>query len=191
MNRKLLGLVAVAAVLALVVGVAVGRNLISSEAAAPQKPDVIRVKDAASKTSIAYPATWKVLPAPEGDAQVVLSVKRDDSASFRVRATPTGFPKVTPAGLPVVRKFTDDLIGADDRVKLLQPPNSVELGGLLGWRYRYTYGSAKDGGAHDHYFMFKDSLLIQIVFQAVPKQRLDDLTPVFERIAATFRGNDT
>lgn len=176
--------------LALVVGVSVGRNLISSEAALPQKADIVRVKDAPSKTSIAYPATWTALPPPEDDPQVVLSVKRNDSASFRVRTTPTGFPNVTAEGLPVVRKLTDDLLGADARVTLLQPPNTVELGGLPGWRYRYTYASGKSEGAHDHYFMFKDSLLIQIVFQAVPKQRLDELTPVFERIAATFRGND-
>ncbi len=192
MNRKLLGLVAVAAVLALIVGVSVGRNLISSEAALPQKPDVIRVKDAASGTSIAYPGAWTALPRPEGDGDLVLSVKRDDDvASFLVRTSKTDFAEeVTLAGLPVVRQLTDDLLAADDRVKLLRQPNTVELGGLPGWRYQYTFGSAASGGAHDHYFLFKKGLLIQIVFQAQPKERLKGLLPDFERIAATFRGND-
>ncbi|MGI8730501.1 MAG: hypothetical protein ACR2LK_11020 [Solirubrobacteraceae bacterium] len=193
MNRKLLvAVVAVAAVLALVIGVALGRNLISSEAAPVQPPsDVVLFRDVPSGTSILLPASWKVLPAPEGDSEVLLRAALNDSASLQIRSTPVNLgTEVTSAGIPVVRKrITDPLIAASDRAQLLRSPQSVELGGLPGVRYRYTYGSPENGGAHDHYFLFKDDMMIQIVFQAVPRQRLRELIPVFERIASTFDGD--
>ena len=91
--------------------------------------------------------------------------------------------------LPIVRKLTDDLIGADPRTKQLVPPVAVVLGGLPGWRYRYTYQSDTTGGAHDHYFLFKAGRMIQLVFQAQPAARLPAVAGTFDRIAATFKGN--
>lgn len=187
MNRKLLiTAVAVAAVAALLAGVLLGRNIISSDA----PPDVVRFRDTPSKTSISYPAAWKRSPEQKGEPDVALRVAtKDGSASLQIRSTPVDFGStVTRAGLAVVRKFTDPLIAAT-RVKSLEAPQPVEVGGLAGWRYRYTYGSGKDAGAHDHYFLFKRRLMIQLVFQAVPKKSFSKLDPVFEQIAATFRGN--
>ena len=68
---------------------------------------------------------------------------------------------------------------------------AVTAGGLPGWRYRYTFGSGATGGAHDHYFLFKGGRMIQLVFQAVPAERLPAVAAVFDSIAASFRGRDT
>jgi hypothetical protein len=189
-NQKLLGIVAVAAILAIVAGAAVGRNLLSSSTTSTPRADVVRFKDEVSKFSIAYPGSWTRLRTSGSESDVSLLVEADRATSLIVRAAPVGLAKVTPKTLPIVRKLTDNLVAADPRAKLLGAPEAVDLGGLPGYRYRYTYGSGDTSGAHDHYFLFKDGRLIQLVFQAIPSGRLPALTPVFERIAATFRGRD-
>lgn len=189
-NQKLLAIVAVAALLAIVAGAAVGRNLLSSSTTSAPRADVVRFKDAISKFSIDYPGSWSRLRTAGNEADVSLLVEADRATSLIVRAAPVGLATVTPKTLPIVRKLTDSLVAEDPRAKLLGAPVPVQLGGLPGYRYRYTYGSGETSGAHDHYFLFKDGRLIQLVFQAIPSGRLSALTPVFDRIAATFRGRD-
>lgn len=190
MNRKLLVVVAVAAVLALLAGAAVGRSLLSSATPAP-RADVVLFKDTIAKVSIAYPATWKSRLERPSDPDLALLVAADDSTSLLMRVADSGLEvAVTRRTLPIVRKYTDGLVAADSRAKQLTQPLAVLAGGLPGWRYRYTFGEGAERGAHDHYFLFKGTKLIQIVFQAVPAERLPAVAPVFDRIAATFRGRD-
>lgn len=190
MNRRLLIVVVVAAVVALLAGAAVGRNLLSSTTATAPRAKVIRYKDDLAHISIAYPATWTRLPLPASDAEVSLRAEDGPAASLLMRVSEVGLAPVTPKTLSIVRKFTDGLVAADPRTHLLRQPDPVELGGLPGWRYRYTYGTGKTAGGHDHYFLFKDGDVIQLVFQAQPANRLPELEPLFQRIAATFRGRD-
>ena len=93
---------------------------------------------------------------------------------------------------PSPASYTDGLLAQDPRAKILRR-DPVRLGGLAGWRYRYTTGSGDAKSAHDHYFLFKngspEGKLVQIVFQAIPPGRLPDLEPTFQRIAATFKGS--
>jgi hypothetical protein len=188
-NRKLLVVVAVAAVLMLFLGIWAGRNLLSSSSATPPtRSEIVHFKDEVSKVSIDYPATWTPLPRPESDPEVALIVAANTSASLLVRVSDVGLGAVTRKTLPVVRKLTDDLIAADPRAKQLVDPVALVLGGLPGWRYRYTYVSDATRGAHDHYFLFKAGRMIQLVFQAQPADRLPSLARTFDRIAATFKG---
>ena len=193
MNRKLVVVVVVAAVLAALAGAAVGRNLLSpDETPATRTADRIRFKDPAAKVSIAYPATWqRRADRPQDPELVLLAATRDDAASLLVRVSPSGLEETVSAeALPIVRKYTDSLLSADQRAKQLTDPVAVGVGGLPGWRYRYTYGSGATGGAHDHYFLFKDRMLVQLVFQAVPAKRLPALAETFDSIAASFRGRE-
>lgn len=189
MNRKLLVVVAVAAVLALLAGAAVGRNLLSSSTPDASSPDadVVHFKDDVSRVSIDYPASWTEYPETD-DPEIALRVAKDESASFLMRVSAVGIAPVTRKTLPIARKLTDSLIGADPRVQQLVEPLPVVLGGLTGWRYRYTFGSGADTGAHDHYFLFKGGRMIQLVFQAAPPDQLSALEPTFDKIASTFKG---
>jgi hypothetical protein len=189
-NRKLLVVVAVAAVLALLAGAAVGRNLLSS--ATPEEPraDVVRFKDEISKVSIAYPAAWTRLADRPDEPDLALLVAKDDTATMLMRISNVGLEEVTKTGLPVVRKFTDGLLAEDPRIRQLQPPVSVDMGGLLGWRYRYVFGPGEGTAAHDHYFLFKGGRMIQLVFEAVPARLMPTLAPTFDGIAASFRGRE-
>ncbi len=190
MNRKLLVVAAVAAVLALLAGAAVGRSLLSPETPAA-RAEVVRFKDPVAKISVAYPATWKRQPARASDPDLALLAAADNSTSMLMRVSDSGLDaRVTQATLPIVRKYTDDLVSADPRAKQLKQPLAVLVGGLPGWRYRYTFGEGADSGAHDHYFLFKGGRLIQLVFQAVPAERLPAVEPIFDGIAASFRGRD-
>lgn len=175
----------VAAVLALVVGVAVGRSIIPSPD--PQTPKPSHFTDEAEGIELTYPAAWRRLASSDPDVRLLAAegVER----SLLVRVTPSRLDEpVTEKTLALVRPFTDDLVGADRRVTMLARPEAIALGGLVGYRYRYRYANARGGdGAHVHYFLFKGRKLIQLVFQAVPASALAAAEPTFERIAATFR----
>ncbi len=188
-NRKLLLVVAVAAVLALLAGAAVGRNLLSSSTNTPSaRADVVRFKDDVAKVTLDYPANWESVGPPENDPEVALLVARGLSASLLMRVSAVGLETVTRETLPIVRKFTDGLIAEDPGAKQLVAPVPVVLGDLPGWRYRYTFGAGETGGAHDHYFLFKGGRMIQLVFQALPAKNLPGLAATFDRIASTFEG---
>jgi hypothetical protein len=174
----------VAAILALIVGAAVGRSIVPS--ATPQRVQPAQFEDPLVGISLRYPGTWRRLQ--PADSQVRLLAAAGPSASLSLRVTRTELENVKQETLPVVRQLTDKLIAADDRAVLLSAPAAISLGGLLGYRYRYRY-TGKDGstGAHVHYFLFKHGRLIQLVFQSVPETSLSSAEPTFERIAATLR----
>jgi hypothetical protein len=177
-----------AAILALLIGAAVGRSIIPS--ASPQRtppPPPVQFLDAETGIGLTYPGTWRRLPS--SDPQVRLLAAAGPSRSVLIRVTRSEIADVKRETLPLVRQLTDPLLAADARTKQLSAPEAISLGGLLGYRYRYTY-TAKDGstGAHVHYFLFKHGQMIQIVFQALPGTSLSAAEPGFERIASTFRG---
>ena len=192
MNRKLLFVVAALAVLALLGGAAVGRSLLSQETPTPAKgADIIRFKDEISKVSIAYPATWRKLADRPSEPDRALAVSPGGLDMLVMRVANPGLEPVTREGLPIVRKFTDGLLAEDPRIRQRVAPQAVIVGGLPGWRYQYNFGTGDASGTHDHYFLFKDRLMIQLVFQAVPAARFSELAPTFNAIAASFRGRET
>ena len=178
---------ALAAILALAGGVFLGRKVIEGKTPKPSSPQNSRFHEPITGVSIAVPPNWTRLRTP--DTEVRLLVAADASTSLLLRVTKSGLDAVTNKSLPIVKQYTDTLLRQDTRATQLSAPIAIDLGGLPGWRYRYTY-SSKDGssGAHVHYFLFKNGRMIQLVFQAVPPDRLDALEPAFDRIAGTFRG---
>jgi hypothetical protein len=193
-NRKLLAIVVVAAVAALIVGAAIGRNMLSSDTPTPKRATVVHFKDAASKIAINYPGDWHRVPdnPAQPDLSLVITAPGDPTTVMVMRVSPSELDPITYAALPIAREYTDGLLAKDPRAKILRR-DPVRLGGLAGWRYRYTTGSGDAMSAHDHYFLFKNygpkkGKLVQIVFQALPPERLTELEPTFQRIAATFNG---
>lgn len=195
MDRKWLvggvvGVLALAAVLALVVGGVVGRSIVPEPAPSkPAPPATIRFADTLTDVAITYPRSWvRRISADQGVRILVSSPDASAGVSVSVRRSGLEEP-VTAQSLPVVRPLTDDLLRADTRIKKISDPVVVTQGGLPGYRYIYTYRTQdKTEGAHVHYFLFKDERLIQLVMQAVPAEKLDALKPTFDRIAETFEG---
>jgi hypothetical protein len=191
-NRKWMVAAAIAAILAIVGGAYVGRNLLFDDSVTrtpasekPRRPAVVVFHETVSDVSLRYPGNWTRRRSTEDNVPLV-AVAPDGETSLLVRVQVTGLDDVTSKTLPIVRKYTDPLVEADKTVKLLGPPQAVTVGGLLGYRYRYTYRAG--AGAHDHYFLFKRGRMIALVFQATPASRLDALEPQFERLARSFSG---
>ena len=201
MDRKWLvggvaAFLALAAVLALVVGGVVGRSIVPSpsETQAPAvapEPETTsgtrRFKDTLTDVSIAYPQTW-VRRQPSDQAVRLVASSPDASAAVSISVRRSNLETITADTLPVVRPLTDDLLREDTRIGSLPDPVAVSADGLPGYRYTYTYRDDDGGdGAHVHYFLFKGDRLIQIVLQAVPASKLSALQPTFDAVASTFR----
>lgn len=199
MDRKWLvggvvAFLAIAAVIALVVGGVVGRSIVPApderEAPAVEPPkagDTVRFKDTLTDVSIAYPATWQRRIARDQAVRLVAS-SPDASAAVSISVRKSDLEPVTMQTLPLVRALTDDLLREDARISTVPEPTVVTLDGLPGYRYTYTYRRDDGGqGAHIHYFLFKGDRLIQMVLQAVPASKLASLQTTFEAIAQTFR----
>lgn len=193
MHRKWLvagvvGVLALCAVLALVVGGVVGRSIVP-EPSEPSRPATVRFADTLTDVAISYPATWVRRNSSDQGVRILAS-SPDGSAAVSVSVRKSGLEQpVTSENLPVVQSLTDDLVKADNRITALSDPVPVTLGGLPGYRYTYTYRAGDETeGAHIHYFLFRDDRLVQLVLQAVPASQLPALQPTFDRIADTFEG---
>ena len=180
------GVLALVAVLALVVGSEVGRSIVP-EAEQPARPATVRYGDTLTDVAIHHPATW-VRRASRDPRVRILVASPDNVAAVSVSVRPSGIEEpVTQQTLPVVRTLTDDLLREDTRITELTPGEPVTLDGLPGYRYSYSYRTANGTeGAHIHYYLFKDDRLVQLVLQAVPATQLPVLQPTFEQIADTF-----
>ncbi len=187
-NRKWMVAAGVAAILALVIGAAVGRSIIPSDAKkrTVTTPAPVRFADRVVGLSLSYPAGWTRLASK--DPQVRLVAAASPTTSLSLRVSPSKLADVTTRTLPIVRQFTDDLVAADTRAKVVAPAQPVVLGGLPGYRYSYTYTTTGGTpGAHIHYFLFKHRRLVQLVFQSLPADDLSKDEPTFNRIASTLR----
>ena len=190
MPRK--GVLAAAAVAAVVIAAAaafIGSNLISSSD--PDKPanrkssGFVRFRDPETGFAISHPRRWRRLPS--GDSLVRLIVA-GGGGSLLVRTSPLG-QRERPATLTSAKKLTDRWVRSVKSVKLLRPAKQVELGGLPGYLYLYTFRDrgTRERGAHAHYFLFRGGTVFTLVFQALPSTTFTGLAPLFDRIASTFR----
>jgi hypothetical protein len=193
MDRKLLvagvvGVLALFAVLALVVGGVVGRSIVPKPAE-PSRPATVRFADTLTDVAISYPATWERRTSRD-QAVRILASSPDSVAAVSVSVRKSGIEEtVTQQNLPVVRTLTDALLRQDKQIIATTDPVAVTVGGLPGYRYRYTYRTADSTeGAHVHYYLFKGDRLVQLVLQSVPATALPALQPTFDQIAGTFEG---
>ncbi|MDQ3675966.1 MAG: hypothetical protein M3401_04040 [Actinomycetota bacterium] len=187
MSRKWMVAGAVAAVVAIVLGARLGRDLLSDDdppAKSSSAPDIVRFHETVADVSLSYPASWKRAKHPDEEIPLLI-LAPDRTAALQVRRSETGLEDITRETLAVARKLTDPLFRAIKGTKLLEPVEPVELGGLFGWRYRYTY---RDGdSARDHYFVFKRGLMLALVFEVSPASRLRNFMAQFDRIARSLR----
>ncbi|MGH8974245.1 MAG: hypothetical protein ACRD0C_13730, partial [Acidimicrobiia bacterium] len=155
--------------------------------------DLVEFRDDAHGFAISYPADWLKLDST--DAEVVLIVSDRDPAERRggsilARVVNTGVA-IGPDQLGEARKFTDQVVTAGEGVELKAEPAQITQGGLPGWLYFYTFTDSGTGakGAHTHYFLFKDQLMISLVFQGLPEDEFVRLAKakLFDRVANSFR----
>lgn len=139
--------------------------------------------DAQTGFTIALPRSWQRRLST--DPRVRLVAARDRSAGLLIRAVDLGV-RVDASNLPAMKALTDRLVERRPGVEVVAQAQRIELGGLPGYYYLYAFEDGRRRGAHGHYFLFRDETMLSLIFQA-PAERFRELSPVFDRIAATFR----
>jgi hypothetical protein len=141
--------------------------------------------------ALSYPKAWVRATAP--NPQIVLVAAEQDPSknlggSILVRVTPLDAP-VGEAQLGEARKATDALVTSSEGVTLKAEPTVTEVGALPGLYYLYTFRDPVSGlvGAHSHYFLFKGSTMISLIFQALPDGHFSRLAPLFDQVAESLR----
>jgi hypothetical protein len=188
--------VAIAAVAVLVIGFAVGRRAVDKpKAAASSQPaktpaGFVEFRDEQAGFTIAYPKDWTRLEATDTAVVLVASEKpvaANSGGSILGRVITLDAP-VGAAQLADAKKVTDQIVKGEG-VELKTEPAAINSGGLPGYFYFYTFKDATSGqqGAHSHYFLFKDKLMISFVFQAIPDSDFVRLAKTFDDVIATFR----
>jgi hypothetical protein len=161
-------------------------------ASAPARLDeLVEFRDDRAGFALSYPKAWVRATAP--NPQIVLVAAEHDPAknvggSILVRVTPLDAPVAKPE-LSEARKATDALVTSSEGVALKAEPTEIQQGGLPGLYYLYTFRDPVSGqvGAHSHYFLFKGSTMISMIFQALPDGDFGRLAPLFDRVAASVR----
>lgn len=158
------------------------------QALAPVPDGFVPFQDPARGLSISLPKSWQRLPSPDPQVSVLAT---GDGASILLRSAPLGID-IGPNSIGPARKITDNLVKAAQQVTIVQGPKRVNVGGLPGYLYLYTYQDAATGqrGGHAHYFIFRHQTLINMVFQVVPSDSFASLAPRFDQISRTLRTTD-
>lgn len=205
MRRKLIlmgGTFAAAFVAALVVVVATG---VGDEVLAPTDDtestaepvagtdgpaDFVSFRDTEAGFSLAYPSDWRRLEHPDPQVRLLVTPNRDDSVLVRaVDLEVDG--EVTMEDLPAFREYTDRIVQGGEGVEILDEPAAIEVGGLPGLYYVYTFDDDRSGqqGVHSHYFLFDGATVLSIVMQALPAADFADLAPTFKAVIDSFEGS--
>jgi hypothetical protein len=134
---------------------------------------------------LAYPTSWSKLTSK--DPQVLLLLAQGTQDSFLVRSSELQAP-VGREQLPAAKQVTDKIVNANKTVQMIAEPKQIELGGLPGFFYFYSFKDPTSGqeGVHSHYFLFNGKTMISLVFQAIPKDRFTTSAQTFDKITATF-----
>jgi hypothetical protein len=134
---------------------------------------------------LAYPSSWTKLT-PK-DPQVLLLLSQGTQDSVLVRASELQQP-VGPQQMAAARQVTDKLVTSNKTVQMITEPKQINLGGLPGFFYFYSFKDANTGqeGAHSHFFLFNGKTMISMVFQTLPRERFASTAPIFDKIAGSF-----
>jgi hypothetical protein len=153
--------------------------------------ELVEFRDDQAGFALSYPTAW--VRATASNPQIALVAAERDPAqnqggSILVRVTPLDAP-VGKGQLAEARKATDAMVASSDGVHLRAEPTETEQGGLPGLYYLYTFRDPVSGrtGVHSHFFLFKGSTMISVVFQALPQDDFARLAPLFDRVSGSLR----
>lgn len=136
--------------------------------------------------ALSHPKSWTRLKS--NDPQVALIAANEQQDSFLVRVVPLDVA-VGPQQLPAAKQLADRIVNSNESVKLLTEPQQIELAGLPGYFYFYSFEDpvTKQTGAHSHFFVFDGKKMITIVFQSIPMERFPQVAQTFDKITSSFR----
>ena len=146
--------------------------------------DFVTYRSAAGGYKISYPRPWTRVPAP--DVSLLLSAGGDNAMSMRVLRLES---PVDSNNVADVRAVTDAILSAPNVKLTVLDATKVNVAGIGGYYYLYTFPLGQQQGIHAHYFLFQGRKLTIIVFQAASLDELRRLVPVFRRVTSSLRSN--
>jgi hypothetical protein len=153
----------------------------TAQAAAPG-PGVIHHQDPHLGVTVDYPKSWRVVSSPT-DVLLLEAGHADDVVLIR---RTTLHANVNATNVADFRTVTDGILG-DPRAHLkMLNSGRVQVGGLPGVFYLYTFPFGSGRGMQAQYFVFQDRDLYTLVFQAGHAEQFAALAPSFDAILATF-----
>lgn len=154
-------------------------------AAAPDPAKLTEFRNDQVGFALSYPTSWVQLKTD--DPQVLLLASDGPENSFLVRALELPQP-VGQQELPAAKQLTDRIVGANKTAQMIFEPRAIELGGLPGYWYFYSFKDEATGqqGAHSHYFLFKGKTMLTLVFQTVPLGRFQAFAPTVDQITGSL-----
>lgn len=154
-------------------------------AGAPAGP-VTEFSNEQAGISLSYPANWVQLKTR--DPQILLLASDGPENSFLLRSVDLPKP-VGQQQLGAAKQLTDQIVAGNKTAKMLTEPKQIELAGLPGFWYLYSFKDDTSGqiGAHSHFFLFKGNKMITFVFQTIPVEKFQQSAPVFDQITSSLR----
>lgn len=181
---------------AVTIGVVAGQGSVDKPkddvAATPKTSSgLVEFRDSETGFALQYPKTWSILPSKDRDISAVIvepAPAENQGGSILARVTDLEV-EITADQVEQARPLTDAVINSGAGVQLITDPTTVEVGGLPGLVYAYTFADSASGqrGAHSHYFLFKGRTMISLVFQGVPEADFVRLASTFDQVANSFR----
>lgn len=152
------------------------------------RADLVEFESEEGGFAISYPRAWERIETPP-DSSVKLVATPDGQNSLQVRRVDDLGFSVGPGELEGMREYTRQTVESGEDVDVIAGPSRVELDGLPGYVYVYTFADPDTGdtGVHSHYFLFDGDTMFTLVFQALPEERYGELAPLFDTIAESFR----
>ncbi len=192
MTRRKLVVIGAVVLVVVAAGIAVlltgvGRHSTASPSSSAGVPaDFVEFRDPQAGFALDYPGSWNRLQS--SDPQVVLIAAQNAQNSFLVRVVNLPFT-VGPQNIAAAKQLTDRIVTSNGNVTLLKQPEQIEVAGLPGYFYFYSFPDSDTGqtAVHSHFFLFKGGTMIAIVFQVEPLAQFPALAPTFDKIISTFR----
>lgn len=160
----------------------------AAQPSSPNSPpaDFVEFRNEQAGFALSLPRSWTQLRSD--DPQVVLVAAKNAQESVLARVVELD-AAVGPEQLPAAKQLADGIVASNKSAKLLDEPAQIELAGLPGYFYFYTFDDAasEQKGAHSHFFLFDGNKMITIVFQAVPQEQFRQAAPTFDQITSSFR----
>ncbi|MGH2771773.1 MAG: hypothetical protein ACRDIU_01345 [Actinomycetota bacterium] len=142
--------------------------------------------DQAAGVAIAYPRQWQRFEHPDGRAKVPLLAGPGENDFLLIRECK--LPVEVPAeGVSGLKEGFDAIINRTTPNVLAS--KQIVVNNLAGWHYLYTFYDAKlkAEGANSHYFLVDKDVVVQMVFQVIPREEFDKFAKTFDQVAVTFR----
>ncbi len=157
--------------------------------------EMATIRDRDAGFSIDLPENWQFYEQQRRDPQIRM-VAGDGSTqnNVRVRVSPLAQPVIIDSTTPdsILAEFQaqfDNYINDGGNVREILQRQRVNINGVQGWWYLYSFNSTAgaEEGIHSHFFLLGGEKLYVLVFQAVPSSNYEKYARTFDEIITSFK----